>query len=89
MTVIENVPPVVLGTLLGVLVGVGTALILDPSIELDAFTGGVVPTAIAANPADLVVIAGSLLVALMVSMASFVLVSRRQDLGRTLRVGDE
>lgn len=89
MTVIENLPPVVLGSVFGVLVGVGTALILDPSIELDAFTGGVVPTAIEASPADLVLTGGSLLVALTVAVATFVLVSRRQDLGHTLRVGDE
>jgi putative ABC transport system permease protein len=89
MTVIEQVPSVLVGTLVGALVGVGTAILLDPAIDLDPFTGNLVPTEVTVSWPVIALLALSLIVALGVAVTVFVLVNRRTDLGRVLRVGDE
>jgi hypothetical protein len=77
------------GTLVGALVGVGTAILLDPAIDLDPFTGNLVPTEVTVSWPVIALLALSLIVALGVAVTVFVLVNRRTDLGRVLRVGDE
>lgn len=89
MTVIEQFPAVVIATVVGALVGVGSATALDPAIDFDAFTGNLVPTALTVSWA--VIVAGSLalITALAAGVVIFVLVSRDAELGETLKVGDE
>jgi hypothetical protein len=89
MTVIEQLPAVAVGTLVGVLVGVASARVLDPAIELGGFTGGVVPSSVVIDWSAIVVMAAVLLGAMATAIVSFVLMSRHEDLGRMLRVGDE
>ena len=89
ITMIEQAPAVVMGTLVGILAGTGTALVLDPAIDLDAFTGGLAPTPTTVDWGSIGLVAIALIVSLGLAMVIFVLVNRRDDLGRLLRVGEE
>ena len=89
ITMIEQAPAVVMGTLVGILAGIGTALVLDPAIDLDAFTGGLAATAMTVHWVAIAWVGLALIAALALAMVIFVLVNRRDDLGRILRVGEE
>lgn len=89
MTVIEQFPAVILATVVGALTGVATVVLLDPAIAFDGFTGSLVPTDLVINWA--VIVGGALLLAgaLAVAVVIFVRMNRDDQLGRSLRVGDE
>ncbi len=89
MTAIEQFPPVLIGTTVGALAGVVTALLLAPVVDLDAFTGDLVATPVTVDWAYTALICGGLVAVMTASIVIFVAVSRRDDLGRILRVGDE
>lgn len=89
MTVIEQVPVVVLGTILGALGGVGIAMTLSPALDLDVFTGDLAPTPMIVDWIAITMIALALIAAMAVAVVIFVVVSRQDDLGQMLRVGDE
>lgn len=89
LTIIEQVPVVSLGTLSGVVVGVGTIVLLAPVFEIGEFTGGLVPIDITV---DWMVIAGlgiAVALALTAAIVIFVLVNKREQLSQILRIGDE
>lgn len=88
MTLIEQIPGVALATALGLLTGVGTLVAIRPSLDLSSLTGE--------RSAQIVFEWGLLGLVLVIALGLlaaagfiFVLVNRRQDLGRALRVGDE
>ena len=89
LTILEQLPIVLSATAVGALTGVGVAVALDPAIELDAFTGDLVPTAVTIDWLSIVLLAVALFAALSAAIVIFVLATRSQDIGRTLRVGDE
>jgi putative ABC transport system permease protein len=88
VTAIEQVPTPLLGTTMGVATGVLTASLLAPAIVLDGFTGQVLPTRLLIDWPSLAILALAVIGALAAGIGIFVLVSRRDDLGRALRLGD-
>ncbi len=89
LTILEQVPVVLAATAIGALTGVGIAVALDSAIDLDAFTGNLVPTAVTIDWLSIVLLAVALFAALSAAIVIFVLATRSQDIGKTLRVGDE
>lgn len=89
MTVIEQFPAVMVATIMGAVAGVGTAVLLDPAVDFDSFTGNLLATVLEIN--WFAIMGGALLLtgALAAAVVVFVLVSRDDELGRTMRVGDE
>jgi hypothetical protein len=65
-----------------------TASLLAPAIVLDGFTGQVLPTRLLIDWPSLAILALAVIGALAAGIGIFVLVSRRDDLGRALRLGD-
>ncbi|MFZ0012727.1 MAG: FtsX-like permease family protein [Acidimicrobiia bacterium] len=88
VTAIEQLPTAVLATIMGLATGVLTASLLAPAIVLDGFTGQVVPTRLLIDWPSLVTLGLVVIGSLAAGIGIFVLVSRRDDLGRALRVGD-
>lgn len=89
MTVIEQFPSVVVATITGVLVGVGTAVALDPAIDFDTFSGDLVPTALEVDWISIGLGALAIIGVLSAAVVLFVTLYRGENLGRALRVGDE
>lgn len=89
MTIIEQVPPVLLGTVVGVSTGIVSTWLLRPVLTLEALTGNLVPTSLTLDWSAL----GPMVLALLgiqgLAVAIFVLVNRRTQLTAVLRVGDE
>jgi putative ABC transport system permease protein len=89
MTLIEQVPGVVLAGSLGLLTGVATAIAIRPAIDLTFFTGGVISTPLVIDWSLLAGLLGLSVGLLLIAGAIFVVVNRHQDLGRAVRIGDE
>jgi putative ABC transport system permease protein len=89
LAIIEQLPALLVGSVVGALVGVGTAVLLGPGIDLDAFTGGVVAASVVVDWAQISWIAAGLMAMMTTAVVIFVSMSRGDDLGRILRVGDE
>jgi putative ABC transport system permease protein len=89
MTAIEQFPSVVVATVTGALVGVGTAVVLDPAIDFDTFSGDLVPTALEIDWVSIGLGALAIIGILTAAVVLFVALYRGESLGRALRVGDE
>lgn len=89
ITIIEQLPSVVFGVILGVGVGIGTSRLLAPVIDLEAFTGGVFEARIILQPVALVSIGIVLAAAVIISALVYVGVSGTKRDTQLLRVGDE
>jgi len=88
-TFIEQIPAVMLGTLAGAATGIVTTLLLEPSIVLTGFTGATIPVGLEVDWSAVALMVASLIIAQSAAIGIFMLVSRRQELSRLLRVGDE
>lgn len=89
MTFIEQFPSVVVATATGALVGVGTAVALDPAIDFDTFSGDLVPTALEIDWPSIGFAGLAIIGILSAAVVLFVSLYRGESLGRALRVGDE
>jgi putative ABC transport system permease protein len=89
LTVIEQAPAVLAGVVAGVATGVTIALLLEPAVSVAAFTGGLVPSAVAISCAELGVLAAVLFVGMTVAVVISVLMSKHDEPARILRIGDE
>lgn len=89
MTIVEQLPAVVLGAVAGIVIGIGSALLLGPAIDLGAFTGDVLATPITVDWVAVGILAVSLIGAMTAAVVISVLITRRANLGRILRVGEE
>ena len=89
MTVIEQFPAVVVATLVGVGAGAAAALLLEPAIGYEAFTGDLVPVITEIDWLAMSLGTAALTGALALAVVIFVTSTRDDELGRSLRVGDE
>lgn len=89
ITALEQIPPVVLATLAGAATGAVVAGLLAPALDIGSFTGGLLPAEMVVDPVSIVVAAGLILAVLGVAVATFVTVTRVEDYGRLLKVGDD
>ncbi len=88
MTLIEQIPGVALATAIGLVTGAATLVAIRPSLDLGVLTGQR-SSPVTIDWGLLGVVFLLALALLTVSGVIFVLVNRRQDLGQTLRVGEE
>lgn len=89
LTMIEQMPPVLIATIVGTLLGVATARLLEPTINIGAFTGPGLPASVQTD-ALLIGATGLVLIgAVSASVVIFGILDRRQDLGNLVKVGDE
>ena len=89
LTMLEQIPMLVVACGVGSLLGVGIVFVLQPSINLDAFTGGLISTTVQFDWLAVAAVSAILLVSLASAVVIFVLVNREKDLGRILKVGGE
>ncbi len=89
LTLIEQMPPVLIATIVGTLLGVATARLLEPTINIGAFTGPGLTATIRTDPL-LIATTGLVLIGVVsASVVIFAILDRRQDLGNLVKVGDE
>jgi hypothetical protein len=88
LTILEQVPPVVVAACVGIGLGVGVTRLLAAIMPLDSYTGSLLPTELQVDPVALLLVSGALLASVMVAVVGFVLTTR-DDQGQILRVGDE
>lgn len=89
LTAIEYMVPVVLAALVGILLGIGSAVAFQPGIRLEAFTGGALPATVLIDSVAILALASVLVVAAVLAAGVYGLIGRRAELGSVLRVGDE
>lgn len=88
-TFIEQLPAIVLGTVAGGAAGIVATLLLEPGIVLTGFTGATIPIGLEVDWVSVGVMVTALIAAQSVAIGIFMLVNRRQELSRLLRLGDE
>lgn len=86
---VEQMPGVVVGTLGGVAAGILAAVLLAPMIALEGFTGHVLPAPLTVDWSEFAILAVAVIGAMTIAVGIFVVVSRRDDVGKTLRTGEE
>jgi putative ABC transport system permease protein len=89
VTTLELAPPVLMASILGGIAGALVALLLAPALDIDSFTGGVIPSDIVIEWGSMLVVTASILTVVAVAVAIFVTVSRSGDEGTLLRLGDD
>ncbi|HEY6634057.1 MAG TPA: FtsX-like permease family protein [Acidimicrobiia bacterium] len=89
VTLLEQLPGVLVGTVVGVGAGLLAAVALGPALDLSAFTGGLAPTEVGFAWGQLVILATGLIGALGIAVVMFSVVRRRDELTAILRVGDQ
>ena len=89
LTVVEQGLPVVLALAVGVALGLGLAWLLEPGIDLAAFSSPGALVALQVDWLSVAIVAASIVgvVALAVALSSWF--ARRLDLGHALRIGEE
>ncbi|HEU4895726.1 MAG TPA: FtsX-like permease family protein, partial [Acidimicrobiia bacterium] len=89
VTALELGPPVLTATLIGGVTGAMVALLLEPALDIDSFTGGLLPAEIFVDWRPLIVVTALILTVVAGAVAIFVVVSRSEDEGTLLRVGED
>ncbi|CAN5159780.1 FtsX-like permease family protein [soil metagenome] len=88
LTTVEQLPPVLVAGLVGTLLGVGTARIIEPGVDLTVFTGPDLPATLIVNWPSIVLVAAAVSGVVTLAIIAFSLIARRANLGEVLRVGD-
>jgi putative ABC transport system permease protein len=88
MTMVEQLPPVIVAGVAGSLLGAGTAMLVEPGVDLNAFTGAGLPASLLIEWTSISLVAGTLLGIVILAILAFGLASRSVNLGQILRVGD-
>ncbi len=89
LTVIEQLPAVVVASAVGVFAGVVVAVVLEPTVSLAAFTSGTLAGGISIDPLPIVLAASGVVLGLTLVSGIFGYVRRHEDLGGLLRAGGE
>jgi putative ABC transport system permease protein len=88
LTMVEQLPPVLVAGLVGSLLGVGTARIIEPGVDLNAFTGAGLPASLLIDWWSVGTVVAVLLGIVVLAIIIFGVASRSVNLGQILRVGD-
>jgi putative ABC transport system permease protein len=89
LTVVEHLPALLAAILVGVALGIGLAILLEPGLDLRAFAGGQLSVPLTIDWAAIALLAGSLVAVVAIALAVSAGVARRLSLARALRLGDE
>lgn len=88
LTVIEQLPPVVIAAAAGTALGAGLVELIEPGIELSVFAGEVLPAVIIIDWWSVGAVVGGLVAAVAVAIALFSYLTRKMNLGSVLRLGE-
>jgi putative ABC transport system permease protein len=89
LTVVEQLPLVVLALVAGTLLGVAVTRLVEPGVDLQAFTGEGLPVALRYNWVNIGLLGLGLVLTVALAIAVTSAMSRRASLGQALRLGDE
>lgn len=89
ITIVEQLPPVLIAAGVGSALGIGMAVLFEPGIDLTAFTGPGLEAGLRIDMTGIATIIAGLTLAVLVSIAVYGYVTRRENLGALLRLGDE
>jgi len=89
LTVVEQVPLVILALLAGTALGVAVARLVEPGVDLQAFAGEGLPVELRYNWVNIGLLGVGLVLTVAVAIAVTSSLSQRASLGQALRLGDE
>lgn len=88
LTVIEFAPPFAMAVAAGLGLGIGVARLVEPAVDLTAFTGPGIPVSLQVNWLALGMLILGLAVVVTAAIAAATSIAGRASLSRVLRVGD-
>ena len=88
LTVIEHLPPIVVASVVGALAGVGIAAVLEPAINVSAFTSSQLDLGLSIDPRPIALATSGVLAFLVVVTGIFGYATRREDLSMVIRGGE-
>ncbi|HEX5395744.1 MAG TPA: FtsX-like permease family protein, partial [Candidatus Limnocylindria bacterium] len=88
LMVLEQVPGVVVALLAGVGLGIAVAALIEPGLDLKAFTGATVPVVMRIDPTSVALIGLGLALVVAAAVVVAAALGRRRNLGSALRVGE-
>lgn len=89
LTIVEHGPPVLIALVPGVVLGVGVAYLLAPSLGLSAFAGTERAVALTVDWAGVALLSGALLAVVAAAIGLSTLVARRARSADALRIGED
>ncbi len=89
VTIVEQLPPVLIAAGVGSALGIGMAVLFEPGIDLTAFTGPGPEAGLSIDMTGIAIIIAGLTLAILVAIAVYGYVTRHDNLGAILRLGDE
>ena len=89
LTVIEQGAPVIIALVAGVALGLGLAWLVEPGLDLSAFSGTAVAVGLELDWPRIVVIALGIVAVVAAAVAGSSWVARRLDVGQALRIGED
>lgn len=88
LTAVELGPGALIATIAGAALGIVTAHLVAPGVELSAFTGASAPAGLVVDPLTTAMLAGVVLLTTAVAALAVTARTRRTDISKTLRMGD-
>lgn len=88
LTIIEQLPPLIIAATLGSVLGVGIAQLVEPGLNLVVFVDDVLPVTLLIDWPVIIAIAVGLTVLVGVAIGIFSYLARQENLGQVLRVGE-
>jgi putative ABC transport system permease protein len=89
LVVVEQAPPVAVALGVGLVLGVAIARLVEPGLDLTAFTGPGVPIELVIDTSTLVLISASIVAVVTAAIAVVTIAAQRANLGSALRLGDD
>lgn len=89
VTVVEQLPPVLIAAGVGTGLGIGMAVLFEPGIDLTAFTGPGLEAGLRIDMTGIAIIIAGLTLAVLVAIGTYGYVTRHDNLGAILKSGEE
>jgi putative ABC transport system permease protein len=89
LTVVEHLPSVLLAALVGIGLGIGLAVLLEPGLDLSAFAGQTIPVSLNVDWVAVALLALALAGVVTVAVLVTAALARRMSVTRALRLGDD
>ncbi|HET8586284.1 MAG TPA: FtsX-like permease family protein, partial [Candidatus Limnocylindria bacterium] len=89
LTVMEHLPSVLLAMLVGIGLGIGLAVLLEPGLDLRAFAGQTIPVSLSVDWVAVALLALGLAGVVTVAVLATAALARRMSVTRALRLGDD
>jgi putative ABC transport system permease protein len=89
LTVVEQFPQVVLALAAGIVLGIGVARLIEPGLDLTAFTGPGMPVELRVDWLSVTLVALGVIVVVAGAIALTAAIARRASLGQALRLGEQ